>query len=99
MTTDFREERKWKLVTAMTLASCVREWHEADEAGRKELCIRPRPPRLLTDEADGELNGDVAVNRAASEAMEEEVGAPAEPSVVINGEKHFLYLFEVHHHV
>jgi len=42
MRIDFREERKWKIAVAYTLALAVQEWHEAgstEERIRKGICV------------------------------------------------------------
>ena len=42
MRIDFREERKWKIAVAYTLALAVQEWHEAgttEERTRRGICI------------------------------------------------------------
>lgn len=42
MRIDFREERKWKIAVAYTLASAVQEWHEAgstEERIRRGICV------------------------------------------------------------
>ncbi|KAI0636780.1 hypothetical protein C8Q77DRAFT_1094591 [Trametes polyzona] len=47
MRTDFREERRWKLALAYTLAHAVMEWHEAgslEERLRRGICVLWKPP-------------------------------------------------------
>ncbi|KAH9901614.1 hypothetical protein C8Q73DRAFT_252201 [Cubamyces lactineus] len=47
MRTDFREERRWKLALAYTLAHAVMEWHEArslEERVRRGICVLWKPP-------------------------------------------------------
>ncbi|KAI0780736.1 hypothetical protein BD413DRAFT_499713 [Trametes elegans] len=47
MRTDFREERKWKLALAYTLAHEALEWHEAgslEERLRRGICVLWKPP-------------------------------------------------------
>ncbi|KAI0647240.1 hypothetical protein C8Q79DRAFT_1047538 [Trametes meyenii] len=47
MRTDFREERRWKLAVAYTLAHAVVEWHEAgtlEERLRRGICVLWKPP-------------------------------------------------------
>lgn len=58
MRIDFREERKWKIAVAYTLALAVQEWHEAgstEERIRRGVCIvwsknleedTPAPPQV-----------------------------------------------------
>lgn len=56
MRTDFREERRWKLALAYTLAHAVMEWHEAgslEERVYRGICKlwrRPRQEELESDE-------------------------------------------------
>ena len=56
MRTDFREERKWKLALAYSLAHAVVEWHEAgsaEERIKRGICMswrRPRPEDVDCDE-------------------------------------------------
>ena len=48
MRTDFREERKWKLAVAYTLAHAVVEWHVAgtlEERVRRGICVLWKKPR------------------------------------------------------
>lgn len=45
--TDFREERKWKMVAAKDLADCCAEWVSSSPEERKHLQVRTRPPRIL----------------------------------------------------
>ena len=49
MRTDFREERKWKIVLAYNLARAVLEWHEAgslEERLRRGICVLWKPPQI-----------------------------------------------------
>lgn len=61
MRTDFREERRWKLVLAYNLAHAVMEWHEAgslEERIRRGIVVLWKPP--LPDDAEM-LDGAAAV--------------------------------------
>ncbi|KAH9857077.1 hypothetical protein C2E23DRAFT_900323 [Lenzites betulinus] len=47
MRTDFREERRWKLALAYTLAHAVMEWHKAgtiEERVKQGICVLWKPP-------------------------------------------------------
>ncbi|KAI0082783.1 hypothetical protein K474DRAFT_1654950 [Panus rudis PR-1116 ss-1] len=64
MRTDFREERKWKLALAYTLAHSVMEWHEAgslEERIRRGICVLWKRPRL--EEADNDRPADKLPDR------------------------------------
>ncbi|GAA6005648.1 hypothetical protein JCM10207_005282 [Rhodosporidiobolus poonsookiae] len=52
MQIDFRQESRWKVVTAHKLARACRAWHRAGPDERASLCVRIRPPRFLGGEAD-----------------------------------------------
>lgn len=53
MRTDFREERKWKMVLARNLAHACVQWHEAGPDERKCLQIQATiPPRAQVDHQD-----------------------------------------------
>ncbi|KAI0693277.1 hypothetical protein BC835DRAFT_1354362 [Cytidiella melzeri] len=57
MRTDFREERKWKLAVAYTLAHSVMEWHEAgtlEERVRRGICVLWSPE----DRRDEDMHAD-----------------------------------------
>jgi chromatin modification-related protein VID21 len=57
MRTDFREERKWKLAVAYTLAHAVVEWHEAgtlEERVRRGICVLWSPEDRNADETQVE---------------------------------------------
>ncbi|BGP12918.1 hypothetical protein JCM10213_004337 [Rhodosporidiobolus nylandii] len=47
---DVRQERRWKVVTAHTLARACRAWHRATPEQRPALCVRTRPPREMSEE-------------------------------------------------
>ena len=55
MRTDFREERKWKLALAHTIARAVMDWHAAGSKAERErlgICLNWKKPRL--EELDDE---------------------------------------------
>ncbi|KAI0372852.1 hypothetical protein BV20DRAFT_990169 [Pilatotrama ljubarskyi] len=59
MRTDFREERRWKLALAFTLAHAVMEWHEAgslEERVRRGICVLWKPPP--PEDADMQETGE-----------------------------------------
>lgn len=47
MRTDFREERKWKLAAAKSIAEWCAEWVASSPEDRKRLQVRVRPAKLL----------------------------------------------------
>lgn len=53
--TDFREERKWKMVAAKDLADCCAEWVASPSEERKRLQVRTRPPRILPKRSEEDL--------------------------------------------
>ncbi|GAA5968990.1 hypothetical protein JCM21900_002091 [Sporobolomyces salmonicolor] len=53
MHTDFRQEMRWKIVTAYKLARACRAWKRASTDDRPNLCVRVRPPRFLNPDAKG----------------------------------------------
>ncbi|TCD63291.1 chromatin modification- protein VID21 [Steccherinum ochraceum] len=61
MRTDFREERRWKIALAYTLAHAVMEWHEAgtlEERVARGICVlwrRPKDDEVAKDELPEEL--------------------------------------------
>ncbi|KAA1081034.1 chromatin modification- protein VID21 [Puccinia graminis f. sp. tritici] len=42
---DFRQERRWKIVTAHRLAKQVLQWHQADSLGKQRLQVKVHSPR------------------------------------------------------
>jgi len=68
MRTDFREERKWKIVLAYDLSTAVLEWHKAgSREARRELGIivdwsKPAPREEIVD-GDGDEVMDVDDNQ------------------------------------
>ncbi|GAA5831804.1 hypothetical protein JCM11251_003891 [Rhodosporidiobolus azoricus] len=66
---DFRQERRWKVVTAHNLARACRTWHRASPEKRPSMCVRTRPPRFLTDE---EIEARLHEEDGEGEAMEVE---------------------------
>ncbi|KAI0831506.1 hypothetical protein BC628DRAFT_1354063 [Trametes gibbosa] len=62
MRTDFREERRWKLALAYTLAHAVMEWHGAgtiEERVRRGICVlwKPPPPEDVETAEASEVEG------------------------------------------
>lgn len=58
MQTDFRQERRWKVVTAYTIARDCRAYVRASPSDRSKLVVPTRPPRTLTDsEIEARMNG------------------------------------------
>ena len=55
--TDFRQERRWKLATCYQIGVAIREWHTADAAGRKILCVRARIPTAKLSHSISDNNG------------------------------------------
>ncbi|KAF7793082.1 hypothetical protein EIP86_004189 [Pleurotus ostreatoroseus] len=61
MRTDFREERKWKLALAHTLARAVMDWHAAGSKAERErlgICLnwkKPRPEELDDEQVEMQL--------------------------------------------
>ncbi len=47
MRTDFREERKWKVMTARNLARACARWVGSSPEDRRTMQIRTRPPRSM----------------------------------------------------
>ncbi|RMZ89233.1 hypothetical protein DV736_g3534, partial [Chaetothyriales sp. CBS 134916] len=54
MRTDFREERKWKVVAASELAAACVEWHVATPEQRRLLQVKVRPPRIRSVSDQGQ---------------------------------------------
>ena len=52
--TDFRQEKRWKMVTAHNLARAVQSWHRASPNERLVLCVKCSPPSLLPIDFDSE---------------------------------------------
>ncbi|TNY21344.1 hypothetical protein DMC30DRAFT_416103 [Rhodotorula diobovata] len=50
MQIDFRQEARWKVVSAYKLARACRTYHRASPDERPGLRVRTQPPRLLSDE-------------------------------------------------
>jgi len=50
MQIDFRQEARWKVVSAYKLARACRAYHRASPDARAALRIRTRPARVLSDE-------------------------------------------------
>lgn len=57
MRTDFREERKWKLAVAYTLAHAAMEWHQVKtmaERVERGICVLWSPDKRRNEEVQGE---------------------------------------------
>ena len=52
--TDYREERKWKLVAAKGLADWCAEWIASSAKERQSLQVKLKSPKTLIQAADGE---------------------------------------------
>ncbi|GAA5862805.1 hypothetical protein JCM8547_006551 [Rhodosporidiobolus lusitaniae] len=88
MQVDFRQERRWKVVTAFTLAKACRAWHRVSPDERVALCVRARPPRFIDPDAlveNGEKEEEMIIDegadgtsRAALEKLEKGKGKEAE---------------------
>ncbi|GAA5980542.1 hypothetical protein JCM10908_001685 [Rhodotorula pacifica] len=60
MQTDFRQERRWKIVTAYTVARDCRAYVRATPSARSKLVIATRPPRRLSDaEVEARISGNI----------------------------------------
>jgi len=57
MHTDYRQETRWKVVTAHRLARACRAYHRASPEIRSTLCVRTRPPRHLNEGGAGAKDG------------------------------------------
>jgi chromatin modification-related protein VID21 len=67
MRTDFREERKWKLVAASEMAMACAEWYAASPEDRKLLQVKVRPPYIRpASEQIGEVTMEEASEPVAS---------------------------------
>ncbi|KIW12317.1 hypothetical protein PV08_09594 [Exophiala spinifera] len=54
MRTDFREERKWKLAAARSLAESCAEWVASSPEERSRLQVKVRPPKILNKQEEPE---------------------------------------------
>lgn len=87
MRIDFREERKWKLAVAYSLAMAVVEWHEAGSAAERErrgICVRwvpslYEPVVAPQDDAEMEAALDLA-GLADEEDVEDALVDPSDQS-------------------
>jgi chromatin modification-related protein VID21 len=79
MRIDFREERKWKIAVAYTLALAVQEWHEAgstEERIRRGICIvwskNLEEDMLVSSDAEGSraVPIDLPRQRQLSDSMQ-----------------------------
>lgn len=59
MRTDFREERKWKLAAARSLAESCAEWVASSPEERSRLQVKVRPPKFLNKPEKPEEPEDV----------------------------------------
>ncbi|KAJ2983058.1 hypothetical protein NUW54_g10671 [Trametes sanguinea] len=87
MRTDFREERRWKLALAYTLAHAVMEWHAAgslEERVKRGICVLWKPPRpedeqmadaSEPDQADGPFRDSQEGDDTGADSRE--TGTPA----------------------
>ncbi|KAK4054821.1 RNA polymerase II transcription elongation factor SpEAF [Microbotryomycetes sp. JL201] len=66
--TDFRQERRWKVATAHSLARAVKAWHKADPETRLAMQVKFAPPRVLSDVevAEGESVKDESTSKPMS---------------------------------
>lgn len=78
--TDYREERRWKVVMAYELARQARLYHKAPTAeARAALCVKRRPPVLLDERERMELDEPEPAG-PAEEPAEEPAGPAEEPA-------------------
>ncbi|KAM0793146.1 hypothetical protein ACM66B_000622 [Microbotryomycetes sp. NB124-2] len=68
--TDFRQELRWKLATAHSLARAVKAWHKADPEARMKMQVKVVPPLHLDESGtgDGESASSKPMSRQASSA-------------------------------
>ncbi|KIW42264.1 uncharacterized protein PV06_05828 [Exophiala oligosperma] len=59
MRTDFKEERKWKLAAARSLAESCAEWVASSPEERFRLQVKVRPPKILNKPEEPEELEDV----------------------------------------
>ncbi len=88
MRTDFREERRWKLALAFTLAHAVVEWHEAgssEERVRRGIVVLwKRPPPEDTEMADAS-EGDQAEGLFTQDTDENGLQSSRETGTPLDG--------------
>ncbi|KAH8598289.1 hypothetical protein B0O99DRAFT_58560 [Bisporella sp. PMI_857] len=73
MRTDFREERKWKMMVAKNLAFACAEWHSASPGDRKKIQINAVPPPPKDTEMTETANQEQGVPELVSST---EVNSP-----------------------
>ncbi|KZS95209.1 hypothetical protein SISNIDRAFT_548582 [Sistotremastrum niveocremeum HHB9708] len=78
MQIDFREERKWKLAVAHELALAAKDWHEADEEGKRELCVGWKQPDINEMDEDAEDAMEVVREVGVPDRSEDEDEDPEE---------------------
>lgn len=66
MRTDFREERRWKIAAARGVAEWCAEFVASNEAKRKSLQVKIRPPKILHDHKSTDLDTKNAMNPESS---------------------------------
>ncbi|KAI4102320.1 MAG: hypothetical protein LQ339_004675 [Xanthoria mediterranea] len=74
--TDFREERKWKIAAADSMARCCAQWVAGSKQERAALQVKVRPPPpVLTAPPDSAPTPDLihSAEDGSSEAAEDEV--------------------------
>lgn len=72
MQTDFRQERRWKVVTAYTIARDCRAYVRASPSDRSKLVVPTRPPRTLTDsEIEARMTGPPTSGESLSAGAED----------------------------
>jgi chromatin modification-related protein VID21 len=81
MRTDFREERKWKLAAARGLAEECAYWAQCSPDQRKELQVKTRPPRFLSEHGD---TGSTDVDMGG--AQEEQPSSHPTPELIPSNE-------------
>lgn len=71
MQTDFRQETRWKVVTAYNLARAVKAWHRAGPEQRASLCVTVSPPNFLPAnfDASGSSTPALALSTMAQRRM------------------------------
>ena len=77
MRVDFREERRWKLVVAYTLAHAVMEWHEAgslEERVRRGICVLWRPDDRREEDESMNVDDDRYNSKEMFDAAPESKG-------------------------
>lgn len=76
MRIDFREERRWKMALAYTLATAVMEWHAAgslEERVKSGICVLWNPAYLKSDEPQGEQQSDDLMQPEVPDSQESQL--------------------------